>query len=168
MTSNSRTCAIMRLTNLSVLSTASLFILALLTGCFGGPPGEDEARSDLQELIRSRSDDAIQLTGLRKVNGQSREAMGVRIYKMEVEGRIEILENCYWNPPDPMEIGTQFSVSQGGAGGDDYWDKFRKKSSGLTRGSKGEQHSFMGSLFFEEKESGWHLSKAEFQMQRGE
>jgi len=156
MTSNFRTDPTVPPTNLSAPGIASLVILALLTGCFGGPPGEEQAKSDLQELIRSRSDDAIQLTGFRKVDGQSRELMGVTVYEMDVEGRIEIMKECYWTPLS--RVGEVFSAKVASED-DGYWDSFRKNSMSRKHSSKGEQHSFNGSLLFEKKESGWHLGK---------
>jgi hypothetical protein len=112
--------------------------------------------SDLQELIRSRSDGAIQLTDFRKVDGQSRELMGVTVYEMDVEGRIEIMKECYWTPLS--RVGEVFSAKVASED-DGYWDSFRKNSMSRKHSSKGEQHSFNGSLLFEKKESGWHLGK---------
>jgi hypothetical protein len=140
-------------------SVAGVLLLAmgywLLGGYFGGPPSERKAGSKLQELISERSEGMIRLVELSKVGSQKGEMSGILFYTMGVEVRIEIQENCFWNPPDLIGLGRPFTVDRGS-----------EEESYFKRSLKGEQHAFTGTITFEEKELGWNLSEVDLQVQR--
>lgn len=154
-------------TNRFALFATAFVALIVLAGCAGGPPSENEAGSKLQEVISENSEGAIELTDFRKVDGQGREESGVRVYEMDVEGRVEIREECYWRPPGRSSLGEAFSVASASEQ-EGYWESFAKKSSGRVRASEGERHSFAGSITFEEKESGWTFSNMDLGTQSSE
>jgi hypothetical protein len=132
---------------------------AALSGC-SGPPSASEGRQAIEDRIKGQSEGRIRLVQFQKTNGQSAEAMGVKVYTLEYETEVEFLEACKWNiitfagaimdnevsfrttksPDKPLSELAQLSESATNPG---------------TAVSKGQRFKLVGAIRFEKKEKGW-------------
>ena len=73
-----------------LLATAA----SLIYSC-SGKPSLDELESSLNEMIKSESNDKIELTNLEKTNSVDKEIFGQKMYSVEYEATIKFKEDCY-------------------------------------------------------------------------
>ena len=66
----------------------------VLTGCNGGRPSPKEAEQALRNSIDEGRQARLQLVSFRKVDGQSAELMGVKIYNYMFAAEAEFVANA--------------------------------------------------------------------------
>jgi hypothetical protein len=140
-----------------VLSRAILVVAVVAcSGCSNLP-----SASDGEKLIRNKINDQaggrIKLVGFKKTNGQVMEAFGSRGYRMEWEGQIEFLSDCYWGPFDGggSWSGDFYTVAGKPEHPDTMASFLQPQYVGKKEVSKGQKIRVSGTLVFEKTEKGW-------------
>jgi len=86
-----------------LLGTIALFLVFLFSACSAKPSEADgkKAFEDGSYFRRDLKEGSVAIKGFKKVNGQTMEAFGVKLYKMEYEAEIEYLkeEGGFLFPP---------------------------------------------------------------------
>jgi hypothetical protein len=126
---------------------ASLFAVAVLTGC-DGTPSESDGRKLFESSIQSRCNGLIKLVSFEKTDGVQQELFGMKFYEMKFTAGIEILDDCTWNIWDEGK-GVSASRRQPGEG------LGLSRNFGYNLGSKGQLCKVSGKFTFQKTEKGW-------------
>lgn len=119
----------------------------------GTAPSAGDGEKLLRNKIQNEGKGNIKLVSFSKTNGQMREVSGTQVYKLEYEGEIEFLADCYWGP---FEFGGTWSGNfHAVAGKRDAISAFHPQYMGKQEVRKGQKTKVAGSVTFERTEKGW-------------
>lgn len=128
---------------------------AFFSGCSSNPSPSDGQQA-VQARINQDAQGRIKLNSFRKTNGQLAEVMGVKVYGLEFEAKIEFTENCKWLVGQvDRRIGFQTSKLPNQS---NVLAQFSEDT--LNPGSivkQGQQIMISGVIHFEKKENGWSV-----------
>jgi len=115
-----------------------------LISCGFSTPSESDARAIFEKKYeKDIKDGTVKITKFKKVDGQSAEIAGVKLYGLKYEAEIEYPKGLHPECKNPAP--TDFSCG--------FYYKFKEK---------GEKEKFSGEINFEKTENGWQVRDSRF------
>lgn len=117
-----------------------LFFAIVLFGCSSNPSQDDGLSVAVNVIRKSNSENYIRLISFKKLNGSELEINGQKVYKMDFDAEVEVINNCEYNDrfyaraPQPRAP-LQF-----------YWEPTKQP---------GYKSKFNDVIVFQKTENGW-------------
>ena len=138
-----------------------IVLLIVVTGCFvsgcSDKPSESLAKEIFEKKVLYGGDGCIKVIKFTKTNGMDQNIMGAKLYEIDYDATIKVVEECYLTSPDWKGI-SAVSVAKWAKEDHSLFGVQMKPMWGVQT-AVGVTRDISGKMYFQKSENGWIEAK---------